>query len=114
MNKSSRATGTQRENKWRNHVERFASSGQTVAAYCRGTGISENSFYFWRKRLQAEATPAISARSTMPAAFIDLGTVKGDAVLPMPRADRAQEANASGIEVRIELGGGIVLTIARH
>jgi hypothetical protein len=38
---------------WASHLEAQARSGLGVAAYCRQAGISEWSFYYWRKRRAA-------------------------------------------------------------
>ena len=36
---------------WRQRFLRFEKSRQSIAAFCRGEGISAPSFYLWRKRL---------------------------------------------------------------
>lgn len=115
MGKSRQTSIAQRESEWRNHVARQASSGQTIVAFCRSEAISEGCFYSWRKRLQTEANSGALTPSATPAPFIDLGMVKNaDANMAMLCPDRAKQPAPSGIEVRIDLGGGIVLTIARH
>lgn len=47
----------------RNSRERWASwlveqqeSGQTVAAFCAGKGVSQNSFYQWRRKLGSSSS----------------------------------------------------------
>jgi transposase-like protein len=40
---------------WRERLRRFARSGLTVARFCEHEGVSEPSFYQWRKRLQSSA-----------------------------------------------------------
>ncbi|HPM84846.1 MAG TPA: hypothetical protein PLF81_29275 [Candidatus Anammoximicrobium sp.] len=39
---------------WRNRWERFEGSSLTVAEFCRREGVSQPSFYQWRKRLRRE------------------------------------------------------------
>lgn len=40
---------------WRGRMQRFEERRGSVAAFCRGEGVSEASFYQWRRRL-AEAS----------------------------------------------------------
>jgi hypothetical protein len=87
------------EAEWRERLGRFAASGQTVKRFCQAESVSEWSFYRWRKQL---ITPA---DTTHPAAFIDVGA------LPAPPAVKA--APAAGVEVRLDLGHGLVLHIVR-
>jgi len=37
---------------WRQIIERQQNSGMTVARYCRDRGVTECSFYAWKKRLR--------------------------------------------------------------
>jgi hypothetical protein len=46
-----------RAEEWHQIVEGQKSSGLTVAAYCLERGISEGSFYTWKKRLRPPAKP---------------------------------------------------------
>jgi hypothetical protein len=93
------------EAEWRERMLRFAASGQSVKQFCQAESISPWSFYRWRKQLN---TPA---DTTHPAAFIDVGA------LPAPPAARrrpeVQAAPAAGVEVRLDLGHGLVLHIVR-
>ena len=94
-----------KESTWRNHLARHASSGKSVANFCRDEAISESNFYAWRARCRAPAAHT-SRLQKKPAPFIDLGVVK-DSSKNTPFAN-------SNIEVRIDLGGGVLLTITRH
>jgi hypothetical protein len=47
---------------WLDLITRWKTSGQSVAAYCAARGVSQASFYAWRKRLLARGqTPTASA-----------------------------------------------------
>ena len=109
-----------KESVWRNRLERHASSGKSVSAFCRDEALSEGNFYAWRSRLQPQTlnTPSLNTPSRPKKtedAFIDLGVVKGvvaanrlagvAAVTPVP---------GSSIAVHIDLGGGVSLTITKH
>lgn len=90
--------------RWRELVEGQARSGVSVAAFCAGEGVSAASFYQWRTRLAGTGVPAdgaasVTRRSEVSAvpAFVDLGGL----------------ASAGRLELRLELGGGLVLQLAR-
>lgn len=43
---------------WREHIQRQASSGLSMAEFCRRQGISSRLFYAWRNRLDKRPTSA--------------------------------------------------------
>lgn len=98
-----RSAATQeRQAQWHALLSRQAQSGLSVAAFCKREGIPPQTFYWWRARLGAPAGRAEPAGA--PAAgFLDLGAL----VAPDGRDERA------ALDIRLELPGGIVLTIAR-
>ena len=94
---------------WRDVMERFDVSATTVEEFCAREGLSSSSFYRWRERLRRCATPAVARRARVsgvavsaPSGFIDLGDL----------ADPSSRTQA-GLQVRLELGGGVVLHITR-
>jgi hypothetical protein len=117
IKQASAASAAQKLQTWRDHLARQANSGKTVAEFCRNEGLTEGGFYSWRKRLAA-TKDMVQTRSQPPAAtsFIDLGVVKANAKNDQAPhvAASTPSALASAIEVRIDLGGGIVLTFARR
>jgi len=44
-----------RSEHWRNLIDQQAGSGQSVHVFCAARGLTEQSFYYWRKRLSKEA-----------------------------------------------------------
>jgi len=40
---------------WRDLIERQPTSGLTIAKFCDEAGVSQNSFYVWKKRLRTTA-----------------------------------------------------------
>ena len=90
---------------WRAMVARFVQSGLTEEVFCQGEGVSSKLFHRWRmKRVRATARavvdkPARAAPS--PAStlgFVDLGALKD---------------NGSKLEMRLDLGGGVLLHVVR-
>ena len=102
-----------KEMAWRDHLARHVASGKSIAAFCRAEQISQANFYAWRTKLRGGAVgfSVPSADRT----FIDLGAVSRPAAdqdiarLPTPGA-----VVNSSIELRIDLGSGLVLTITRR
>ncbi|MFO0816296.1 MAG: hypothetical protein U1A77_00055 [Pirellulales bacterium] len=79
-------TREERERSWRELLERQAASGLSVRRFCGREGVSEPSFYQWRKRLGVTTRKKIAAapprdRAAAPAAtdslFLPLGLLGG-------------------------------------
>jgi len=75
------------EQHWRHHLAAWRQSGLTVRAYCRAEGLSEPSFYSWRRTLSPCRTsanrvtqPAKPARATPASAFVPVRLVDPPAV----------------------------------
>jgi transposase-like protein len=88
---------------WREILSRYAQSGLTVQAFCRREGIGVWSLYRWRSRLGAavegeEAAEAPPVGGKPSSGFIDLG---------------ALGSSRSRFEVRLDLGGGVLLQLVR-
>jgi len=89
---------------WRELVARQVRSGLSVQAFCQQERLNTWTFYGWRSRLRgrtARAETAAVGGSTEPeptAGFIDLGALGG---------------NSSRCEIRLDLGGGVVLQVVR-
>lgn len=86
---------------WREILARHANSGMWGQEFCRVEGIHPTVFRRWRSRLKGKgkigkAKSRSAAKAVTP--FIDIGAVT---------------ASRSALEVRLELGGGIILSIAR-
>lgn len=118
-----------KESKWRQQVAGQAASGLSVQAYCRARGLSENSFYWWRRELQRReheqptaAAPAfVPVRVTADATEMPVAASAGvvDIMLPGERrlrvtgkVDRQQLADVLDVlermtraENRKEAGG---------
>lgn len=60
-----RGSRPEKVKEWKSRLVRFAESKQTVAEFCRQEGVSDASFYLWKKKLRA--TRETSARTTRQA-----------------------------------------------
>jgi len=101
------------ENRWRAVMSRFAGAGVSVSAFCRGESIPTQTFYYWRARLRPAQSGVVASKRAItpshsppaPRGFVDLGL--------LPSIDPATLAGPSGLEIRLDLGAGVVLQIRR-
>ena len=69
---------TDKERFWRSMVKRQRQGGATIRAFCREQGISEPSFYAWRKELQRrDAERSVGAGSVAGAGQVVAGEGQG-------------------------------------
>ena len=103
---------------WRARLQRFAQAGCSVVQFCAAEGVSEWSLYRWRRKLSGEVPPqppaVVAARTKASAVlpgggFIDAGVVRMDGGKP-----HATTASAAAVELRLDLGGGVVLQVLRR
>jgi transposase-like protein len=80
---------TKAETRWAALIASQPSSGQSVRAFCGEHGVSEHSFYMWRKRLRPAQRVAFALLEAAPTA-----------------------ASASPWTLELALAGGDVLRIA--
>ena len=88
---------------WRGIFERQAASGLPVAAFCQREGIAHSSYAHWRAQLAHAERDAGTAPSATGAGFVDAGVL----------AHRVTADTAERIDLRLELGHGIVLHVVR-
>jgi putative transposase len=104
------------EQSWRAVLERFDGAAMTVQAFCLREGLTRSSFTRWRARLRSgpkrRLAPAV-AKAAAPAPapaprppFVDLGLLGVGAA--------ATAAEHAGLDLRIELGGGLSLHLVRR
>jgi hypothetical protein len=79
---------------WRDLIDRWRASGQSVVAFCASHRVSQATFYSWRKRLTAR-----SAGPTRPAP--PTPTFASVSVIPDPTAEVILP---TGLVVRVPVG----------
>ncbi len=101
---------TEKQARWRERVDEQMRSGLSVADYCHRHGLSVTSFYGWKSRLGKSGKSRVLALSNVakPSPFIELGSVREVSAL-----NSVQEPG-SCLDVRLDLGLGMVLTITRR
>jgi hypothetical protein len=83
---------------WRAVLARFAESGLTVQAFCQREAINVTSFYRWRSMLSGAQAESASHVAKTTTGFVELGTLG---------------ASGSRFELRLDLGGGVLLHLVR-
>ncbi|MGA7537691.1 MAG: hypothetical protein WBW93_02870 [Steroidobacteraceae bacterium] len=89
---------------WREIFARQAASGLLVSQFCRQEEINPGVFRRWREVLQVpgpgpgKPVKAVPVRREIVKPFVDLG---------------ALGTSASRCEIRLELGGGVTLSVVR-
>jgi putative transposase len=95
---------------WAEVFARFDGSGESVTGFCKREGLHTSSFRRWQRRLASMAATPLTTQAREPreatrqasaASFIEVGAM-GAASQPAGR-----------LEVRLELGGGLVLQLVR-
>jgi hypothetical protein len=82
---------------WAERLGRFPGSGLSPAQFCAAEGVSLPSFYSWKRRLAAEASPAaddpgpplLPVRLQAPAAPVELVLPSGAVLRLAPGCDLA-------------------------
>jgi len=88
---------------WRALLAKFACGSMNVQSFCQAEKISSSAFYHWRDVLGCAATSPSSSSTASTTGFVDLGALTTPTTTPDPR-----------IELRIDLGNGVTLTLMRH
>lgn len=96
---------SRKEVEWRQRLARFAANGQQIKLFCQAESVSEATFYRWRKQL------AETAGATADAGFIDVGVMPPASAVPS--MTQCESAGAA-LEIRLDLGHGLVLQIVRR
>ena len=92
-----------KEQEWRERVQRWQQSGESVRAFCRREGLHESAFFAWRRELtrrrqerQAVRTERKQAKPSTPAKPIRF--------LPVQVAVENRTGDLAGVEVLLSEG----------
>jgi hypothetical protein len=101
------------ELEWRDRLARYAASGRTVAAFCRSESVSTPTFYQWRARLAKPAVASDRVHGAVPGGFIDLEALGAGATRAAVREPELASGYAARLEIKLDLGGGIIVHVVR-
>ena len=108
------AGGRPRDPRFLEQQRRFERSGKTATAFCQDEGVALSTFYQRRARMKKQEQTHETGAAKRTAAFIDAGAlVVAPAAGAMMCSHSARESDAR-VEVRIDLGGGVVLHVSRR
>jgi hypothetical protein len=115
MGRASKAAGGRhRDPRFQEQQRRFERSGKTATAFCKDEGVALSTFYQRRARVKKQGQRREGGVAKRTATFIDAGAlVVAPAVRAMMGSQSARESDAR-VEVRIDLGGGVVLHVSRR
>lgn len=89
---------------WADRLDRFEHAGTNVASFCQAEGVSQASYYYWRRKIR-DAQAASLAKPAKPAATllpVALGPL--DRPQPSPRHTTVMAVDLpGGIHVRLEV-----------
>jgi len=94
---------------WRQRIERFDAANMTVTQFCRSEGVSQPSFYQWKRTIrqmpQQAPSPAVHFQPVrVTAAAIDVNPIDARNTQPEPPA-------SSMASTTIELPGGVRICV---
>ena len=103
-----------RQQQWHDEQKQFEASGLTARKFCQLHQLNPSTFYKRRERLAELSTDNVIAPSQKVVTFIDAGSIESTEK-PSARALELVDSQASPtLELRIDLGAGITLTLTRH
>lgn len=101
---------------WRDRLRRFSKSKLTVRAFCRQEGVSDASYYQWRKRLMKRPERGTGARSDQdsrapraqgPPRFVPVNVSQSAVIeVELPNGIRIRVPAMHGEALRVALAAG--------
>ncbi|MBT5320162.1 MAG: transposase, partial [Chloroflexi bacterium] len=61
---------------WADWIAEQSESGVTISDFCDSVGVSENSFYVWRRKLRSASTGGVCSEAGLSAGFIELAVTE--------------------------------------
>jgi len=104
-------TGGQLRAQWHERLRRFDQRRGTVAAFCAAESISAWSLYDWRRKLAADEGSAGEAQVSTVAPFVEVGQMRP---AQGGRGAAPGRLPGGGVELRLELGDGLLLTLVKR
>ena len=97
-----------KERRWRGHLAAWRRSGQSVRAYCAAQGLSEPSFYSWRRVLARPERRRGAKTAAGNGTASTAGFTEGSPFVPV----RLVEDTTPAAALEVVLRGGRVLRVA--
>ena len=71
-------SNNERRQFWQMVIETWQDSGMPVSKFCKAEGLSEGTFYNWRKKLSGAHSQRNEPADPSPSAFIEIAMPKSD------------------------------------
>ena len=71
-------SNNERRQFWQMVIETWQDSGMSVSKFCKAEGLSEGTFYNWRKKLSGDHSPRNKPAVPSPSTFIEVAMPKSD------------------------------------
>ena len=55
---------------WKERLEQFSQSGQSVQQYCESAGCTQATFYYWKRKIATASGPSVSLPASQRSAFV--------------------------------------------
>ena len=71
-------SNNERRQFWQMAIETWQDSGMSISKFCRAEGLSEGTFYNWRKKLYGRHSQPDKQTAGSPSAFIEVAMPKSN------------------------------------
>jgi len=71
-------SNNERRQFWQMVIETWQDSGMSVSKFCKAEGLSEGTFYNWRKKLSGDQSQRNAHADPSPPAFIEIAMPKSN------------------------------------
>ena len=103
-----------RQQQWRDEQDQFEASGLTARKFCELRRLNASTFYKRRERLAELSADNVVAAGQKVATFIDAGSIESVVKSRACEPELVDSQAPPTLELRLDLGAGITLTIKRH
>lgn len=115
----SRGSRPQKVEEWTARLGRFGSSGQTVTQFCKSEGISQPSFYQWKKKLGRTVKRAdVNGDKINGTTDLNLRAFRAVEITPASGRQMATIRFSSGVEIELgndlQVAQAVVATVAKQ
>jgi transposase-like protein len=80
MSSKQAKSNTERRQFWQMVIETWKDSDMSVSKFCKAEGLSEGTFYGWRRRLSDHPSQQTKQTHSKPSAFIEVALPKNDPI----------------------------------
>ena len=80
MSKEQKESNNEKQKFWQMVIDIWQYSGMSVSKFCKAEGLSEGSFYNWRKKLTVANSKHSKQNGSGPSAFIEVSMPKNNPV----------------------------------